>query len=84
MKLRKPHLPEITAVERLHLEPGDRLVVKLPDGTNREQAAQIAQAVVQIVGPVPLLLLVDGIELSVLSQTEKHDGFDSDHGGLYL
>jgi hypothetical protein len=63
-------LPEITAVERLELKPGDTLVPHLADDVvNPEQAEEIQHRVREITGRPDLRVMVmsPGMDVEVIS-----------------
>lgn len=68
--IRKPErgLPEVKAVERLRLEPGDVVVVKVGGRyLTAAEAQQIKDRVTEAFGDVPVLVLPPGSSLDVVS-----------------
>ena len=63
------NLPEITAVERLTLKPGDRLVLRTDEKLSAKQFYQLREAVranLDIPDDVPLLILSRGMSVEVV------------------
>jgi hypothetical protein len=63
------NLPEITAVERLTLKPGDRLILRTDEKLTAEQFYQLREIVranLDIPDDVPLLILPRGMSVEVV------------------
>ena len=64
-------LPEITAVERLTLRPGDALVIRFPGQISRQAAEDVTGRVRATLGldeSVPVLILAVGARAEVIGQ----------------
>jgi hypothetical protein len=55
----------IEAVERLHLEPGDRVIVRCAKPISREQAEQLLEFARDHIPDHDVLVLAEGITLEV-------------------
>lgn len=68
-------LPEITEVQRLRLEPGDALVVRLEREPDMDEAARIKARVRATLGrdTVPVLVLGPGASLEVVDGYSEQD-----------
>lgn len=64
--MRQDDLPPITAVERLHLEPGDIVVVHVEARITAAVAAEIKRRVATIVEPHDVIVLSESVTLSVI------------------
>lgn len=60
-------LSEIPEVERLHLEPGDHLVLTFPYRLDMAEAAHILERLRSSLPGVPVMILDDGAKFSVVS-----------------
>ena len=58
-------LPEITEVQRVTLKPGDRLVVRVAERLDPEQALRIRRRAEALWPGVPVLVLDRGVTLEV-------------------
>jgi hypothetical protein len=65
-------LPEITEVQRLRLEPGDRLVIRCEsrlDMATGQRIKEHARAALKLGDDFPVMVLGDGIDVDVVSVT---------------
>jgi len=69
----EPPAITIADVERLHLNPGDVLVVHLVEPVEASAAWFIKQAVERVIAPHRALVVSDGIRLTVLDRELAHD-----------
>ena len=60
----------VTDVERLHLEPGDVVVVRVDQRITVEQAARIKELVAPVVAPNRVLVTGSDVRLQVLSRDD--------------
>jgi len=62
-------IPEITEVQRLRLEPGDKVAVRVPDRISAQSADFIKEHVSAVlgIGPDSVLVLGSGISLAVVT-----------------
>jgi len=60
-------LPEVSAVRRLHLGPGDKLVVTCPHPLSVVSAARLKSRLIEVFGPnLPFLILDGGMDVEVV------------------
>jgi len=65
------HIPDITEVQRLRLEPGDKLVVHLNTSHLEEATAQAVREQVRdalaLAAGFPVMILARGVQVEVLN-----------------
>jgi hypothetical protein len=59
------------AVAKLDLEPGDVVLVQYPCSLSDEEVGHIREAVKQVLGDVPFLLVDDRVEFSKISKRSE-------------
>jgi hypothetical protein len=70
-------LPEITAVERLTLRPGDALVIRFPGPIDPRQFDRITEAVrvrLKLDDAIPVLVLDSGVSVEVIEAPKSGAG----------
>ena len=68
----KIEIPGNAEVQRLRLEPGDKLVVRVPGRIDRASAAalqEVTRAALGLREDVPVLVLSEGADLEVVSSS---------------
>lgn len=61
------NLPELTDLQRLNLQPGDRLIFRFPGKLTRKQTEEIRQRLRGWAGDFPVLVLDQGGVLDVVT-----------------
>jgi hypothetical protein len=70
-----PPLPEVSEVKRLHLGPGDRLVVTCPAPLSAYELDRLRARLREVFGPdLPVMVLDGGKDVTVVAAEEEAGG----------